>query len=113
MCKLILLSIYLSEGNDKPKYVELCELIPQHAAHWEDLGAHLGLEDYVINNIRRNHPNQCEDACREMFMKWLQVDPSPTWRKLDDAIQSMTFNSSSMFIPCIATLCHIYKLSDN
>ena len=33
------------------------------------------------------------DACREMLMMWLQIIPSPTWGKLDDAIKSMMMAS--------------------
>ena len=64
-------------------------IIYQYAAHWEDLGLLLGLEDYVINNIAKNFRNECVDACREMFREWLQNGTSPTWGRLDDKIKSL------------------------
>ena len=64
-------------------------VIRQHAAHWETLGAELGLKDYNIANIGRDYPNRAEDACREMLMMWLQDLPSPTWGRLDDAVKSL------------------------
>ena len=64
-------------------------IIYQYAAHWEDLGSLLGLEDYVINNIAKNFRNECVDACREMFREWLQNGTSPTWGTLDDKIKSL------------------------
>ena len=86
--------IIFSAGNDKP---DLCDLslnvIHQHAAHWETLGALLGLQDYDIANISRDH-NRAVDACREMLMMWLRVVPVPTWGKLDDAIKSLILISA-------------------
>ena len=81
MCSLV---------NDMPTFKELSlNVIHQYAAHWEDLGALLELKPYKIANIARDHHNQSVDACREMLMLWLQVDPSPTWGKLDAAIRSL------------------------
>ena len=51
------------------------------------------MKDYDIANISRDYPNRAVDACREMLMMWLQIIPSPTWGKLDDAIKSMMMAS--------------------
>ena len=67
----------------------LLNVINQYAAHWEELGTLLGVEHYDIANISRDHPNRVVDACREMLIMWLRVIPSPTWGKLDDAINSL------------------------
>ena len=73
-----------------PTFKELSlNIIHQYAAHWEDLGALLELKPYKIVNIARDHHNQSVDACRKMLILWLQVDPSPTWGKLDAAIKSL------------------------
>ena len=75
----------------KPKLSELtCTVINQHAAQWEDLGALLGLEDYDIANIAKDYRNQSIDACRQMLIKWLQIDTLATWGKLYDAIELLT-----------------------
>ena len=71
----------------------LFNVIHQHAAQWETLGALLGLQDYDIANISRDH-NQAVDACRKMLMVWLRSIPSPTWGKLDDAIRAMMIDSA-------------------
>ena len=84
----------ISAGNDKPDLRDLSlNVIHQHAAHWESLGALLGLQDYDIANISRDH-NRAVDACREMLMMWLRVIPAPTWGKLDDAIRSLIIISA-------------------
>ena len=90
-------------GYDKPTIQELTQsVIHQYAAQWKDLGALLGLNDYDIANIASDYHNRCVGACREMLMLWLQDGASPTWGKLDDAIQSLmavlSSNPSGRFV---------------
>jgi len=62
-------------------------VIPQHAARWEALGAILGLKDYEIDIISKDYANRGSiEGCAAMLMKWLQSGDRPTWGKLDDAI---------------------------
>ena len=42
------------------------------AARWQRLGLRLGVEIPVIKIILQNHPNNCEEACREMLKCWLR-----------------------------------------
>lgn len=35
------------------------------------------------------HPDRVEQCFRSTLIKWLQVDPSPTWDVLDYALDSM------------------------
>ena len=72
----------------------MLSVIHQHVEHWENLGILLGLQDYDIANIARDYPKSV-DACREMFTVWLQTVSSPTWGKLDDAINSLMTISTS------------------
>ena len=65
-------------------------VIPQYAAHWEALGAILGLKDYEIAVISKDNSNQSTEGCTEMLRKWLQSVNQPTWGKLDDAVKLMT-----------------------
>ena len=64
-------------------------IVQQYAANWDSLGLELGLERFHIDNITRD--NRCVAACcKEMLNKWLQIDASATWGKLDDAIRVIT-----------------------
>ena len=47
------------------------------------------MKDYDIANIVKDYRNQSVDACREMMVMWLQTVSSPTWGKLEDAINSL------------------------
>ena len=81
------LLVTCSPGHDIPALGDLyINVIPQYAAHWEALGAILGLKDYEIAVISKDNPNRSTDGCATMLMKWLQSIYQPTWGKLDDAI---------------------------
>ena len=69
----------------------------QYAIHWKELGSKLGLQDHVISIISSNNkynPNATQDCCIAMFEEWLKVIPSPTWGKLNDAIEEIEANKS-------------------
>lgn len=75
-------------GDDRPDMRSLyLNIVEQHAANWEALGALLGLQDYDIANIAKDHVDRATEACAEVLMMWLKKFPTPTWGKLDDAVQ--------------------------
>ena len=68
-------------------------VVEKYASQWEKLGILLGLEHYHIDIISRdneNNPQRCEACCNRVLKKWLLLIPSPTWGKLDDAIQNLS-----------------------
>ena len=67
-------------------------IVEQQAAQWEKLGLELGLKYYHIANISKDNehnPNRSVTCCRAMLEQWLKEIPSPTWRKLYDAIKKI------------------------
>ena len=40
----------------------------------------------IISQNNAFNPNRMQDCCIAMLQKWLNDIPSPTWGKLDDAI---------------------------
>ena len=70
-------------------------IVEQQAAQWERLGLELGLKDYHIANISKDNPNRSVTCCREVLQKWLQIDPSATWGKLDDAVKNIKLSTTS------------------
>ena len=79
-------------GCNRPELGDLfINVIPQYAAHWEALGAILGLKDYEIAVITKDNANRSTEAgCTAMLMKWLQSVDQPTWGKLDGAVNLLT-----------------------
>ena len=78
-----------SPGDAKPDWRDLnVSVIPKYAAHWENLGVFLGLEQYEIDVISKDNANHgAVEGCTEMMRKWLQSVEQPTWGKLDDAVK--------------------------
>ena len=42
------------------------------AANWQRVALRLGVEGCVSEIVLRNHPNDCEGACRDMLNRWLR-----------------------------------------
>jgi len=83
-------------GDDKPDWRDLhSNVVSQYAAHWEAIGAELGLELYHIDNISKDHHNRTEDGCTAMLKKWLEMGTSPSWGTLDDAIRKVLHRKPS------------------
>lgn len=64
----------------------------QVAAKWRDLAVQLGVELYICDNISRDHPTDCEEACWKMLSRWLRGERGTgegcrTWRSLLTAAQ--------------------------
>ena len=81
---------YIITGNDRPDVRDLNRhIVEQQAAQWERLGLELGLKDYHIANITKDHPKSSVTCCGVMLRKWLDTDPSATWSKLEDAVRKI------------------------
>lgn len=67
----------------EPKMPELLEsVIPKIAAHWTTMAYFLEFEVSRVEIIRKQHPNDPEESCTEVFAHWLTSDEgiSPkTW----------------------------------
>ena len=78
----------LLDVSSAPHPRDIMQLLSsQVAAKWKDLALHLGVELYICNNISRNHPQDCEEACWKMLNRWLQGERGTgercrTWRSL-------------------------------
>ena len=84
-------------GDGVPSVQDLyLSVVPQYAVHWEALGIALGLEQHhleIISQDNAHNPKRTEDCCKAMLLKWLKEIPSPTWDKLDDAINLIRSSS--------------------
>ena len=82
-------------GTDKPTIKLFNQYIRMRVApHWRELGVQLLENEYVekLNVIEKNHPNDVERCCSEMFNYWLQVDPCASWNKLIGAFEKIERN---------------------
>ena len=80
-------------GEDTPHLRDLMlHFIPKYAAEWKNFGSMLGLEMHDLECIAKDnaHESHWSRACMQsVFACWLQKYPSPTWGKVDDAIDSL------------------------
>ena len=84
--------LYMYTGADKVDLASLYKHVVPCITDWENLGAHLGLEPYHFDSISRDNeytPNRTKNCCRAVLKKWLELEYSPTWDKLEDAINEI------------------------
>ena len=67
-------------------------MVPSVAIKWKALGEVLLHRDIVetgyLEIIEKNNPNNVEECCNQMFIKWLQTDKDASWKQLITALQS-------------------------
>ena len=84
------LLVYISCLLTETKEPELWELnryvVVKHAIKWKEIGGELGLKQEFINNTAsdfQSFDRQKHEKClQEVFQKWLNVDTSASWNKL-------------------------------
>ena len=84
---------------DVPSLKQLCEyVIPCYASQWKVIGSLLGLSSDKMWNIEAEWSTDVESCCHEMLMAWLDVDTTASWKKLHNAVNSLTVpvNQSSV-----------------
>ena len=91
-----MLTTYWPKGRDRPKLKDLYKHVtPCYAADWEDIGVYLDIELGHLKIIRADHPGDSSSCCKDLWKKWLEIDPDATWNKLFTAIDSAVPATSS------------------
>ena len=75
-------------------------VIPRVAADWEEIALCLGIERYILRTIKRDHGTSCEDACTNMFQRWLGGEGKGprTWRTIVCALEDIKDNETAVAI---------------
>ena len=80
-------------GNKTPEISELHRaIVPKYAARWEDLGIQLKIPEHHLDTIAANNKNSksyCQDCCKAMLKKWMEITPKATWSMLQKAINNL------------------------
>ena len=80
-------------GDNRPLLKQLYkEVIPQYAAHWREIGIMLGFKNNVLDIIQADNPHSVKKCCGIMLEKWLEREPSASWKQLSDAINEVEGN---------------------
>jgi len=64
------------------------KIIQSTAAKWNTLAIELNFDEPVIRSIERDTHCKCEDACHEMFLRWLRTKRA-NWQSLISALDSI------------------------
>ena len=81
-----------SIGTDTVDLASLYRYVIPCVTNWESMGAQLGLTPHHLDCISldyANHPQRTESCCKGVFKKWLQLETSPLWGKIEDAIDAI------------------------
>ena len=75
-------------------------VIPRVAADWEEIALCLGIERYILRTIKRDHGTSCEDACTDMFQRWLRGEGKgpKTWRTIVCALEDIHDNETAVAV---------------
>lgn len=72
-----------------PSLAYLSEHItPKYAADWSVIGMLLGIPSGELKIIEAENPTDLKWCCNKMLEKWLEIDPTASWKKLLTAIHS-------------------------
>lgn len=92
--------------DDKPELKDLFRQLCPLAAEWKNIGCLLGLQTHDLNRISRDEES-VRDRLRVMLTEYLhQVDPSPTWKAIIDAVEAIDSNKATEIN---ANLAHNYS----
>ena len=68
-------------------------IIRQYAVYWESIGENLGMPHLVIIKLSdRGQPLLHEKNLKDTLRKWLQIDVTASWEKLQNAINQAITN---------------------
>ena len=85
MVGVIVITIALENATPNERDINR-DVVPHCAAKWRELGTALGLTSSQLDIINVDHPISCEERCRAMLRKWLDLYHSATWGQLVDAM---------------------------
>ena len=73
-------------------FISLSRYVIPFITDWENFGLQLGLKPHhldCISNDNAYNPNRTKDCCKAVLKKWLEIELSPTWDKLEDAVNAI------------------------
>ena len=72
-------------------------VIPFVATKWDALGLHLLADEHQhwLGIIEKDNRNDTLTCCRQMFLKWLQINNEATWDQLVRAIRGIHLNDTA------------------
>jgi len=63
-------------------------ITPYYATDWKVIGTLLGIPNRDLKIIEVDNPKDVRQCCNQMLERWLELDPTASWKKLFVAIES-------------------------
>lgn len=84
------ISAFSYQATSEPTQKDLLKAItPFFAKEWKVIGLQLGVPGGTLDAIEYDFPNDCRQCCNKMLREWLQWDETPTWEKVQRALQQI------------------------
>ena len=66
-------------------------VVPKLATQWKELGKQLNIDQYSLNILQKDYPNDCKKCCSKMLGDWLEENTrqNATWEILHNAIDKL------------------------
>ena len=70
------------------------KIVTEVAGNWEQMARRLGFKEPEVKIIHKNHPNDVESACTDMFERWLAGEHRQpvTWQTVVDCLRELDLN---------------------
>ena len=80
------------EGNGK-----IVKIIEHVAPRWRAVATRLHFEGHIIQRITKDHSSSCTDACRTVFIEWLdgRGRKPVTWETLIKVLKEAGFSEAA------------------
>ena len=96
--------VYIGVGKDKPTLKDINNYtVPQLAPQWRKLGVELKFNNYLMNIIEHDHPNDSETCCSKMLSEWLDNNSAATWDNLIAAVANLQADGMFVYITLYQT----------
>ena len=80
--------------------------------HWKRFGVFLDIPNGVLDTIESEYFGNCRECCDRMLAKWLDVDVTASWRKLNSAVDlavlKLNSPSKSMYLSSYIIIRYFY-----
>ena len=96
---MIYVVIQVVLSGDRPELKHLKHIMRREiglTTKWYDIGLEL-LDNgtAILDEIKKNHPNEADECCTEMFKRWLQSKPNANWIQLIVALKTIGINTAA------------------
>ena len=74
-------------GKEKPNIKDIFDhVVTKWASKWRELGTQLNIDQYLMDIIEHDIPNDCKGCCLRMFHEWLDVSHVASWEDIIIAV---------------------------